>query len=79
MTRALPAKRPARSTTPKKAIPPKARERFLGALAAGWSVTQPAERGGHARQRFYELREHDEAFAAAWAARARDADLPDHT
>ena len=42
------------------------RERFLEALAAGWSVTHAAELAGFARQRFYQLRDEDEAFAEAW-------------
>jgi hypothetical protein len=43
------------------------RSRFLEALAAGWSVTHAAEPTGHSRQRFYELRDADNEFAAAWA------------
>lgn len=43
-----------------------ARSKFLEALAAGWSVAHAAERAGFARQRFYEMREDDEAFASAW-------------
>jgi hypothetical protein len=42
------------------------REAFLNALREGYSVTHAAKPTGHARQRFYELREEDEAFAAAW-------------
>ena len=44
----------------------RAREEFLEALAAGWSVTSAATAAGFSRQRFYELRESDEAFASAW-------------
>jgi hypothetical protein len=50
----------------RRSIPPKAREKFLEALRAGWSVTHAATRAGHARQRFYESRERDEEFALAW-------------
>jgi hypothetical protein len=50
----------------RRAITPKEREKFLEALGAGWSVTHAAERGGHKRQKFYEWRDRDEAFAAAW-------------
>jgi hypothetical protein len=39
---------------------------FLEALACGWTVTHAAERTGTNKRRFYELREADEAFAAAW-------------
>ena len=40
---------------------------FLEALEHGWSVKNAAERTTHPRQKFYELREKDEAFAAEWA------------
>jgi hypothetical protein len=60
MNRPLPAERRRRK------IPPNAREAFLEALAAGWSVTHAAERAGYARQRFYELRERDNSFEMAW-------------
>jgi hypothetical protein len=50
----------------RRPMPAKAREKFLEALAAGWSVTHAATRAGHARQRFYEARERDEGFAFAW-------------
>jgi hypothetical protein len=43
------------------------RAAFLEALEAGWSVTHAAARTTFARQRFYELRDQDEAFATAWA------------
>ena len=43
------------------------RRAFLEALEHGWSVKNAAERTTHARQKFYELREKDEVFAAAWA------------
>lgn len=43
------------------------RRKFLEALEAGWSVKHAADRTTFARQRFYELRDTDEAFAAAWA------------
>jgi hypothetical protein len=43
------------------------RERFLEALRAGWTVTHAADHAGVHRRRFYEAREADEAFAAAWA------------
>jgi hypothetical protein len=43
------------------------REKFLEALALGWSVTHAAGLAGRSRQRFYELREADEAFAEAWS------------
>jgi hypothetical protein len=48
------------------AIQPEAREAFLEALAAGWSVTHAARRAVVDRQRFYELRDADEAFADQW-------------
>jgi hypothetical protein len=50
-----------------RSIPPKAREKFLKALAAGWSVRHAARLTTHAFQRFYELRAVDEEFAAAWS------------
>jgi hypothetical protein len=43
------------------------REKFLELLAQGYSVTHAAGEAGRARQRFYELRERDEAFAEAWS------------
>lgn len=48
---------------------PSATERaaFLAELAAGWSVTKAAKQAGVERRRFYEARDQDEAFAAAWA------------
>jgi hypothetical protein len=58
----LPAQR--RRSTP--AVSAKARAGFLEALSAGWSVTHAAQRAGTVRQRFYELRESDEEFGAAW-------------
>jgi hypothetical protein len=39
---------------------------FLEHLAAGWSVTAAAGEAGCDRRRFYEYRDADEAFAAAW-------------
>lgn len=49
MKRPLPAERRRRK------IPPKAREQFLDALAAGWSVRRAANLTTHAFQRWYEL------------------------
>jgi hypothetical protein len=40
---------------------------FLAALAAGWAVRHAAKLAGHSFQRWYELRDSDEDFAAAWA------------
>jgi hypothetical protein len=39
---------------------------FLETVAAGWSLTRAAERAGRNVRRFYDLRERDEEFAAAW-------------
>jgi hypothetical protein len=61
VTRPGPAQRRRRSVTATE------HSRFLEALAAGWSVTHAAEPTGHSRQRFYELRDADEDFAAAWS------------
>ena len=61
MNRPLPAQRRRRT------IPPKAREQFLEALAAGWSVRHAATLTTHAFQRWYELRAANEEFAEAWA------------
>jgi hypothetical protein len=61
MNRPLPAERRRRK------IPPKAREQFLEALAAGWSVRHAATLTTHAFQRWYELRAADEGFAEGWA------------
>lgn len=62
-------------TTPKpkpaqrrrRTIPPRARETFLEALGAGWSVRHAATLTTHAFQRWYELRAADERFAESWA------------
>ena len=51
----------------RRAISPKARERFLEALAAGWAVRHAASLTTYSFQRWYELREADEEFAAAWS------------
>ena len=51
----------------RRSIPPKAREKFLEALAAGWSVRHAAALTTHAFQRWYELRAADEEFAESWA------------
>jgi hypothetical protein len=45
----------------------RARRGFLDALGTGWSVSAAAERAGRHRNRFYDLRERDEAFALEWA------------
>jgi hypothetical protein len=50
-----------------RAIDAPARERFLKCLAQGWSTTHAARATGLARQRFYELRARDAAFAEEWA------------
>lgn len=50
----------------RRRVPTAAREAFLEALAAGWSVTHAAERAETNRQRFYELRAADDAFAEEW-------------
>lgn len=50
----------------KSSVTVKQREVFLEALASGWSVTKAATLAGTARQRMYEQRDQDEAFAAAW-------------
>lgn len=49
------------------AVSQKARAGFLELLSCGWSITHAAERVGSHRNRFYELRDADEDFAAAWA------------
>ena len=54
--------------TRRSSITVKDRRVFLEVLEHGWSVKNAAERTKHARQKFYELRDRDEAFAAAWAA-----------
>ena len=51
----------------RRSIPPKARGKFLEALAAGWSVRHAAALTTHAFQRWYEQRAADEEFAEAWA------------
>ena len=51
----------------RRRIPPRTREKFLEALAAGWSVRHAATLTTHAFQRWYELRAADEEFAEAWA------------
>jgi hypothetical protein len=51
----------------KRRIAKKDRVRFLEALAAGWAVRHAAKLAGHGFQRWYELRDEDEDFAAAWA------------
>jgi hypothetical protein len=43
------------------------RREFLDGLEAGLQVKHAAERTTHNRQLFYELRDKDETFAAAWA------------
>lgn len=48
------------------AVSPEARAAFLEALAGAYSVTRAAELAGVERRRLYELRDSDEAFAAAW-------------
>ncbi len=50
----------------RRSIGPKGREKFLEALASGWSIAHAAGHAGHGRQRFYELRDTDEVFASAW-------------
>ncbi len=47
-------------------IAKKDRVTFLEALAAGWAVRHAAKLAGHGFQRWYELRDTDEDFAAAW-------------
>lgn len=42
------------------------RDEFLAALSVGWSVAHAAKEAGTSRQRMYELRAADDAFAAAW-------------
>lgn len=58
--------RPSRPSTARGRLTCEKRERFLEALATGWTVTHAAERAGAHRRRFYEARAGDEAFAAAW-------------
>ena len=60
MSAPLPAQRRRRRLTRE------ARDAFLEAVGAGWTVTHAAERAGHSRQRFYEERHAHEAFAAQW-------------
>lgn len=62
MTRPRPEQRRRRPTLTKPN-----RKKFLEALALGWSVTHAAGQAGRSKQRFYELREQDEAFAEEWA------------
>ena len=49
-----------------RSITAKARAAFLEAVAAGWSVTEAANRAGVARQRFYDLRQADDVFYREW-------------
>lgn len=51
----------------RRSLTKKDRETFLEAIAAGWSVRHAAERAGRRFQSFYEHRDKDEVFAAAWA------------
>jgi hypothetical protein len=46
------------------------RQKFLDALSAGWAVRHAAKLTGVGFQRWYALREQDEAFARAWAEAA---------
>jgi hypothetical protein len=48
------------------AVPAEARDAFLEALAAGWTVKHAADRTGINKRRFYEVRDADESFADAW-------------
>jgi response regulator RpfG family c-di-GMP phosphodiesterase len=50
----------------KVSITAEARRLFLETIAAGWSAERAAEVAGVAKQRFYERRQQDEAFAQAW-------------
>jgi hypothetical protein len=50
----------------RRALSEKERETFLEALSAGWSTRHAAGLAGRSHQRFYDLRERDEAFASAW-------------
>lgn len=50
----------------KTRITDQTRQAFLDALAAGWSITKAAAAAGSCKQRFYELRQADEAFAEQW-------------
>lgn len=45
---------------------PKRRERFLAALADGYSVSKASDEAGLSRQSFYAARERDEDFAEEW-------------
>jgi hypothetical protein len=60
MSAPTPARRARRSITKRE------RERFLEAIGEGWSVRAAAEHAGRTYPRFYELRDRDEGFAAAW-------------
>lgn len=55
-----PARRPNHKITPAR------RKKFLEALAEGETVTGAARRAGTHKRRFYEVREADPDFAAAW-------------
>jgi hypothetical protein len=57
---------PAKRRRRNPAVPAKARDTFLEALSAGWSVVHAAQRAGVNKRRFYEVRDADEAFASAW-------------
>jgi hypothetical protein len=48
-------------------IAKKDRAAFLSALESGWAVRHAAKLTGHGFQRWYELRDEDEEFAADWA------------
>jgi hypothetical protein len=61
---AVPLPEQRRRSTP--AVSAKACASFLEALSVGGSVTHAAKRAGVARQRFYEQREADGAFASTW-------------
>jgi hypothetical protein len=61
------ARAPLSAERRKRRIARKDRDRFLEALAAGWAVRHAAKLAGHGFQRWYELRDQDEDFAAAWS------------
>lgn len=48
------------------AVSAAARQAFLEALSAGWSVTHAAADAGAHRRRFYDLRDADANFGAEW-------------
>jgi hypothetical protein len=58
---------PEQSKRGRRSLSKRTRTTFLELLAEGYSVTHAANAAGVYRQRLYEARDRDEAFAAEWA------------